>query len=62
MAGELLTSGSVISAFWPVESTNLTIDGKPQVGQILKFMKHTSKILEHNEIIDKIHIFCITEW
>ena len=25
-------------------------------------MKHTSKILERNEIIDKVHIFCITEW
>lgn len=62
MAGELLTSGSVISAFWPVESTNLTIDVKPQVGRILKFMKHAIKISESNELIDKVHIFCITEW
>ena len=62
MAGELLRSGSVISAFWPVESTNLTTDGKPQIGRILKFMKHTIKILECNDTIEKVHIFCITEW
>ena len=63
MAGELLTSGSAISAFWLVESTNLTIDVKPQVGKILKFMKHTIKISESNELIEKVHIilFCITD-
>ena len=64
IAGEILTTGSVISAYWPVESTNLTVDVKPQIGHILKFIKHTIKILdhEHNELMDKIHIFCITEW
>jgi len=62
MGGELLSSGSIITAFWPVESSNLSIDGKPQVGRILKFMKHTIKVSESNQIIDKTHIFCIIEW
>ena len=56
MAGELLLSGSIITAFWPVESHNLSIDGKPQVGCIIKFMKHPIKISVSNQIIDKTHI------
>lgn len=61
MAGEFIST-SVITAFWPVEACNLTLDGKLQVGQVHKFIKHSIKVVESNHIVEKTHIFCVVEW
>lgn len=62
VANELFTTKSVITAFWPVESYNMTVDGKLQVGKVLKFLKHSIKIKENNDYVEKVHVFCIAEW
>ena len=62
MASQRQPCGALLMKTLRGSNGNLTIDVKPQVGRILKFMKHAIKISESNELIDKVHIFCITEW
>ena len=59
--GELLSTMSVITAFWPVELLS-TIDREPQVGQIKKFLKHTIVVTENNNNVHKTHVFCEVHW
>lgn len=62
IAGELFSSSSVITAFWPTESCNVALECELQVGHIQKFLQHTIKVVENHQIIEKTHIFCVTEW
>lgn len=61
MAGELFSTLSVITAFWPVESFT-TIDRELQVGQIKRILKHTMIVSENNNNIHKTHVFCEVHW
>ena len=61
LAGELIST-SLITAFWPVEACNLTLDGKLQVGQVHRFIKHSMKFVESGHVVEKVHIFCVIEW
>ena len=61
MAGELFSMASMITAFWPVESIT-ELDGELQVGQVIRFIKHTVVITERNCHVKKNHIFCQVKW
>lgn len=58
MAGELFSMASMITAFWPVESKTAALDRELQVGQIIRFIKHTVVITEKNCHVKKNYIFC----
>lgn len=62
MAGELFTHSNFVTAFWPPESHAQPLEHQPQVGSIQKFIKHTIKVTENDQIIKKSHIFCVVEW
>lgn len=62
MAGEIFFASSVIAAFWPTESYNSELLCELQIGTIQKFIKHTIKVLENNQVMQKIHIFCVLKW
>ena len=64
MGGELFTSGSVITAFWPSESLHQSPVQNLQVGRIQKFIKHTLKIEGENAegTVEKKHVFAVIEW
>ena len=62
MAGELFMHSNVITAFWPPESFTQPLEHHPQVGSIQKFIKHSIKVRENDQIVEKTHIFCVVEW
>lgn len=62
MAGEAFSTSSVITAFWPIESLNSELTHELQIGAIQKFIKHTIKVKENNQVTEKVHIFCVLEW
>jgi len=62
MAGEIFSVSLMVTAFWPTESYNSEISLELQIGMIQKFIKHTIKVRENNQITEKMHIFCVLEW
>ena len=62
MGGEVFTTSTVITAFWPSKSCSVPLQNNVQVGTIQNFSQHSIKVRRNDAIVELSHIFCLMKW